>query len=90
MTTFVIITPPSNPDMPKFVAAMDRVFPNAAYRVVDAGQFLAVKKDATSQQITNELGPNGEVGKFVVFTSAGHWGWHDKTLWEWLTVKGAT
>ena len=82
--------PADNPTFTAFQAARNRVFPNGAYRYVDEGQYVAVKSNATSQQIANELGPNGEIGKFVVFTSGGHWGWHNKDLWEWLTAQGAT
>ena len=88
MTTFVLLTPPNNPQLMSFLAAMQRVFPDA-FRMVDTGQYFAVKQGATSQQITNELGPAGEVGKFIVITSGGYWGWYDKPLWEWLTAMGA-
>lgn len=88
MTTFVILTPPDNPHVVAFIAAMQRVFPNAYYPV-SSGQYFAVKQNATSQQITNELGGAGEAGKFIVVASGGYWGFYDKPLWEWLRSVGA-
>ena len=90
MTTFAILSPPDNPQLQGLLLAMERVFPGGAFHMIDRGQWIAVKANATSQQISNELGPNGEVGKFIVFTTAGHWGWYDKPVWEWLSVRGAT
>ena len=89
MSTFAILTPPDNPQLASFVAAMNRVFPNGTYRFIAQGQYLAVKQGATSQQISNELGPSGEAGKFIVLTSGGYWGWYDKPVWEWLTAMEA-
>ena len=51
------------------------------------GQYVVAAINLTAQQVAQELGPNGEVGNFVVFSVAGYWGFHRKDLWEWLTLN---
>ena len=51
------------------------------------GQYVVWADGSTAQQVGQILGPNGEVGQFVVFSVAGHWGYHRRDLWEWLTIN---
>ena len=83
MTTFAIIAPAENPDLK---TAVEENFPGNFFEF-SPGQFVVVASDVTSQQVAEKLGAKGEVGRLVVFTSAGQFGWHRKDLWEWLAVK---
>jgi hypothetical protein len=51
------------------------------------GQYVVNAAGPTAMGVAASLGLNGEVGKYVVFSVAGHWGYHDKPLWEWLTIN---
>ncbi len=85
MTTFAIIAPQENAALK---AAIQAQFTNDFFEF-SPGQFVVVASDLTSQQVAERLGAKGEVGRFIVFTSAGQFGWHRKDLWEWLAVKSA-
>jgi hypothetical protein len=84
MTVFAIIAPTFNPML---TTAVQRQFPN--HLEFSPGQFVANTTGLTAMQVAQQLGPNGEVGQFVVFTVAGHWGYHRKDLWEWLSVNSS-
>ena len=86
MTIFAIMAPPDSPDLQRFVAALDRVFAGN-YRMVGNGQYLAARRDLTSGQVAEMMGIHGEVGQFVVVTSAGWGGWHQNSVWEWLRIQ---
>lgn len=88
MTTFAIMTPPDSPQLSQFVAALDRVFAGN-YRTVGTGQYLAARSNTTSGQVAEMIGLRGEVGQFVVVTSAGWGGWHQNAIWEWLRIQDA-
>lgn len=84
MTVFAIIAPGASAPLK---AAVDRNFPkNFEFA---PGQFVASESGLTAAQVAQKLGANGEVGQFVAFTVAGHWGFHRKDLWEWLTVNAS-
>jgi len=84
MTIFAIISPTANVPLE---AAVRRLFPkNLEFA---PGQFVVSIPGMTTQDIANQLGTDGKVGKFVVFSVAAHWGYHDKSLWEWLSVNGS-
>jgi hypothetical protein len=51
------------------------------------GQYVVNGVGPTAQQVATDLGANGEVGTFVVFSVAGYWGYHRSDLWEWLTLN---
>jgi hypothetical protein len=82
MTIFAIIAPSGTSQL---TDAIRREFPtNFEF---SPGQFVASASGLTAAQVTQRLGPNGEVGRFVVFSVAGYWGYHRKDLWEWLTAN---
>lgn len=83
MTIFAIIAPAPSLALEE---AMKKVFPEAFLEFAP-GQFVASAPNLTSQQVGEKLGPNGQVGQFVIFAVAGHWGFHRKDLWEWLAVR---
>jgi hypothetical protein len=85
MTTFAIIAPEGSEKLKSAVLA---AFGDDSFEMAP-GQFVVVARDMTSQQIAEKLGATGQVGRFIVFTSAGQYGWHRKDLWEWLAVKSA-
>jgi hypothetical protein len=79
---FAIIAPHFNPSL---TGAMQREFPR--HMEFSPGQFVASIDGLTATQISQKLGPEGQVGQFVVFHTTGYWGFHRKDLWEWLTVN---
>lgn len=83
MSIFAIIAPAGDA---RLTAAIDRVFPGRHLQF-SPGQFVVSTTGLTSQQIAQSIGADGSVGKFVVFSVASHWGFHNKDLWEWLTVN---
>ena len=84
MTTFAIISPTANQPLG---AAIRTLF--SRNLEFSPGQFVISVPAMTAQQVSNLLGADGKVGKFVVFSVFAHWGYHDKSLWEWLTVNGS-
>jgi hypothetical protein len=82
MPVFAVIAPQYDQ---RLAAAVPAKFPR--HFQIAPGQYVVSAPGPTAQQIAMQLGPNGEVGKFVVFSVAGYWGFYDKTLWEWLTLN---
>ena len=84
MTIFAIIAPVANVELRRSV---QEHFPrNIEFA---PGQFVISVQGVTSQQVALQIGVDGSKGKFVVFSVAAHWGYHDKTLWEWMTVNAS-
>jgi hypothetical protein len=83
MTIFAIIAPAAHDALRQ---AVQRHFPkNLEF---SPGQFVVAVEGMTAQQVTLQIGgADGANGKFVVFSIAAYWGYHDKILWEWLTVN---
>lgn len=88
MTTFVVISPASNASLNVLKTAIERVFPDRHFEIAP-GQFVAVASDLNPVQVGERLGTDGQVGQFVVFATAGHYGWHRKDLWDWLKAKAS-
>jgi hypothetical protein len=82
MTIFAIIAPS---DDGRVALAVQNKF--LRHYKFGPGQYVVNAVGPTAQSIANEIAPHGEVGYFVVFSVAGYWGWHDKSLWEWLTLN---
>lgn len=83
MTIFAIIAPAANDALKK---AVESHFPK--HLEFSPGQFVVAVEGMTAQQVVLQIdGKDGTKGKFVVFSVAAYWGYHDKTLWEWLTVN---
>jgi hypothetical protein len=82
MTIFAIIAPN---DSPQLRAAVRREF--SKNFEFSPGQFVASASGLTAAQVAQKLGANGEVGQFVAFSVAGHWGYHRKDLWEWISAN---
>ncbi len=59
------------------------------YLEFSPGQFVLATESVTTQQVAQTIGADGSKGKFVVFWVAGHWGYHDKTLWEWMAANAS-
>jgi hypothetical protein len=84
MTIFAIIAPTPHSALRE---SIQKHFPrNLEFA---PGQFVIAVNGLTAQQVAMQIGPDGTKGKFVVFSVAAHWGYHDKTLWEWLTVNAS-
>lgn len=86
MTTFAIMTPPDNPQIEALEAAIRRVF-DGNFILVGTGQYLAARPNWASGQVAEALGFHGEVGQYVVITSAGWGGWHQNAVWEWMRIQ---
>lgn len=85
MTIFAVLTEPDNA---LIVDRLSRLFPSA-YRI-SPGQHLISKAGITSAQLAEEIGTKGEYGNFVVFAVESYWGWHQKSLWEWVKANSAS
>jgi hypothetical protein len=85
MTIFAIIAPTNDQRLRE---AVNRVFPGKNFEFVP-GQFVASAPGLTAAQVAANLGTNGQVGQYVVFSVAGHWGYHRQDLWEWLTANAS-
>jgi len=84
MTIFAIIAPAANDALRQ---AVQQHFPkNLEFA---PGQFVVSIDGLTAQQVTLKIKPDESKGKFVVFSVAAHWGFYDKSLWEWLTVNAS-
>ncbi len=82
MAAFAIIAPTSHPVL---AGVIQRTF--AKHFEFSPGQFVVAENGLTAQQVGLKIPLDGSVGKFVVFSIAGFWGYHDKALWEWLTLN---
>ncbi|AWC25434.1 hypothetical protein CO731_04931 [Aminobacter sp. MSH1] len=83
MTVFAIIAPEENEALTRKV---EEHFPS--HLEFSPGQFVASSTTGlTAGQAAELLGAEGQLGRFVVFTVAGHWGYHRKDLWEWLRAN---
>lgn len=82
MPVFAIIAPS---DDGRLALAVQNKFP--LHYKFGPGQYVVKAPGPTAHAIGLELGATGEVGKFVAFSVAGYWGYHDKPLWEWLTLN---
>ncbi|MBZ9926794.1 hypothetical protein [Mesorhizobium sp. BR1-1-4] len=82
MTLFAILFEPDNEPMAAYVR---ETFP--AGFSPSPGQYLIQEDGVTSVQLAERVGQKGERGKFVIFAVDNYWGWHSKTLWEWLKAN---
>jgi hypothetical protein len=83
MSIFAVIAPEHNP---RLAAKIAELFP-LRYQFAP-GQYVVSAPGPTAQTVASQIDSTGQlVGKFVVFSVAGYWGYHDKPLWEWLTLN---
>jgi hypothetical protein len=74
---------------PKLQANIEKLFPGDEHYDLAPQQWL-VSTSKVSATINQELGiADGKLGlRVAIFRIAGTgFGWHAKTLWEWLEVK---
>ncbi len=68
-------------------AAVAHTYPEDHIKVW-TGLYL-VSAEATAQQVSERLGvTNGQIGRAVVTSINGYFGYAPKNVWEWLAVKG--
>ena len=85
MALYAIIAPQGRPEL---TAAVTTIFGANCYEF-SPGQFMVKSTDLTAQGITQAIGAgNGELGYIAVFSVANYWGYHNRELWEWLTIEG--
>jgi hypothetical protein len=82
MAAFAIMAPADNFLLPGIIANKFQKSHQIA-----PGQWVVAETGVTAQQVAERIGINGAAGKFVVFSTAGFFGYHDKNLWEWLTIN---
>lgn len=82
MAAFAIMAPADNFLVPGIIA---NKFPK--HYIIGPGQWVVAETGVTAQQVAERIGISGASGKFVVFSTAGFFGYHDKNLWEWLTIN---
>lgn len=82
MPVFAIIAPT---DDGRLNLAVQSKFPR--HFKFGPGQYVVNDLGPTAQHLALTLGSNDQVGQYVIFSVAGHWGYHRKDLWEWLTLN---
>jgi hypothetical protein len=82
MPVFAIIAPW---DDGRLALAVQNKFPQ--HYKFSGGQYVVSTPGPTAHSVSDQLGTGLEVGNYVVFSVAGYWGYHDKNLWEWLTLN---
>jgi hypothetical protein len=83
MAAFVILAPPTNQILK---AVIERDFPRRYF--IEPGQWVVAETNLTAQQVSEKIGGlDGSKGSYAVFSVAGFFGHHNKTLWEWLTLN---
>lgn len=82
MPAFAVIAPAENA---RLASSISSNFPRN-YRI-GPGQFLVNDVGPTAEAVAKKIGAQGENGSFVVISVAGYWGYHDKALWEWLSLN---
>jgi hypothetical protein len=83
MPVFAVIAPF---DDGRLALAVQNKFPR--HYKFGPGQYVVNGLGPTAHAVTLQLGGgSGELGKLVVFSVAGYWGYHDQPLWEWLTLN---
>jgi anion-transporting ArsA/GET3 family ATPase len=56
-------------------------------REIASNQWV-VAADMTDQALSQKLGASeGQFGRIMVATFTTYYGWHDKDLWGWLSLK---
>jgi hypothetical protein len=66
---------------------LDEVFPGKFYRMPKGGFLLSA--DGTSKSIGEALGLQGNasgLGRVLVTSASGYWGYAPKDMWEWFTL----
>jgi hypothetical protein len=53
------------------------------------GQWFVSASKATTQEVSERIGDNGENGIFIVIPVNNYWGLHSNHTWEWLEKKGS-
>lgn len=80
---YLIITQSDRPDLTEVIKSK---FPDD-YRVIAPAQWL-VSADMTPQSLCTQLGANeGAFGRIMVSAVGSYYGWHEKDLWNWLSLK---
>lgn len=82
MTVYAILSDHDNVDIGRQI---QQAFP-ASFEI-GAGQHLVAVEGKTTEQVAEELGRDGENGRFIVFPITTYWGWHKQGLWEWLKLN---
>jgi hypothetical protein len=82
MPLFAVIAPSDDGRLALNIPAK---FPR--YYKFGPGQYVVNAVGPTAQTVSDRISTTGDMGYFVVFSVIGFWGWHDKQLWEWLTLN---
>lgn len=67
-------------------AAIKGSFADQSYKI--APNQWVVAADMTDKALLEKLGASeGQQGRIMVATFSTYYGWHDKNLWSWLSIK---
>lgn len=84
MTIFAVIASTANQRLGE---ALSAEFPNENMEFAP-GQFVVSANHVGSEDLSRKIGiQDGAFGNVVVFTVVGYWGFHSKSLWEWLATR---
>lgn len=52
-------------------------------------QWLVSDQKATTQEVSERIGDNGDNGVFIVIPVNNYWGCHYNHTWEWIATRGS-
>ncbi|MBI1418780.1 MAG: hypothetical protein GC146_16310 [Limimaricola sp.] len=77
----------SETDRPDLGVAIAVKFGERNCRTVAPGQWL-VAADVTPKELSDRLNASdGNFGKLIILLVTSYFGWHDKDMWDWLSLK---
>ncbi|WP_431224812.1 hypothetical protein ACQ86O_08140 [Serratia sp. L9] len=85
MTVFAVV---SSTEYELMKAAIIRKIRPENFYMVHQGFWFIDSQFATSKELCSLLSPDQNIGSYVIFPVNAYYGYHDKTIWEWLSGKG--
>lgn len=83
MATFLVASEEDRPDLEAKIA---EEFGEEHYVLRKGSQWI-VEAEMTTPEVTDALDiRDGTYGRAVVFATSNYFGWHYRSLWEWLEL----
>lgn len=89
MPFFAIVAQADPPATSGVASRIKSFFGADAYREIAPNAWI-VRSDMESKAISDAIFPRPDgraEAKNIIMRIDAHWGWHDKSLWEWLSKK---
>ena len=88
MTTFAISSKGKSPELDQ---KLKEVYGEDNFHQVDENlRIIISQNDVSAQDVYNRIFSEGNsFGNFVIFSVTSYFGYHSKSTWEWLKLKGA-